>query len=68
MPKMLLIQPSQYLSDGSLIKQKRLYLPGLVFPLLAAMAPPYWKFEVRIEIIEEIDFDSDADIVGIITA
>jgi len=65
MPKMLLIQPSQYLGDGSLIKQRKLYLPGLVFPLLAAMAPPNWEFEVKIEIIEEIDFDSDADIIGI---
>lgn len=65
MPKMLLIQPSQYLSDGSLIKQGKLYLPGLVFPLLTAMAPPNWEFEVKIEIIEEIDFDSDADIIGI---
>lgn len=65
MPKMLLIQPSQYLGDGSLIKQRKLYLPGLVFPLLTAMAPPNWEFEAKIEIIEEIDFDSDVDIVGI---
>jgi len=65
MPKMLLIQPSQYRNDGSLIKQKKLYLPGLVFPLITAMAPGNWEFEIIIEIIEEIDFDSDADIVGI---
>jgi radical SAM superfamily enzyme YgiQ (UPF0313 family) len=65
MPKVLLIQPSQYLYNGDLIKQKKLYLPGLVFPLLAAMAPKNWEIEVKIEIIEEIDFNSDADIVGL---
>ncbi|MCK9400219.1 MAG: B12-binding domain-containing radical SAM protein [Bacteroidales bacterium] len=47
------------------MKQKKLYLPGLVFPLLAAMAPKYWDVEVRLEVIEDINFDTDADIIGI---
>ena len=65
MPRVLLIQPSQYLHDGNLVKQKKLYLPGLVFPLLAALAPKNWEVEVKLEVIEDIDFGSDADIVGI---
>ena len=65
MPKVLLIQPSQYLTNGDIVKQKKLYLPGLVFPLLAAMVPFNWKTEVKLEVIDEIDFDSDADIIGI---
>ena len=65
MPKVLLIQPSQYGAKNALIKQKRLYLPGLVFPLLAALTPENWKVEIKMEVIEEIDFDTDADIIGI---
>ncbi|MGA2639502.1 MAG: radical SAM protein [Spirochaetia bacterium] len=65
MPKILFIQPTQYGSNGTLCKQKRIYLPGLVFPLLAAMTPPHWKIEVKIEVVDDIDFDDDADIVGI---
>jgi radical SAM superfamily enzyme YgiQ (UPF0313 family) len=65
MPKVLLIQPSQYLHNGKLVKQRKLYLPGLVFPLLAAMAPENWDVEVKLEVIEDINFDTDADIVGI---
>lgn len=65
MPKILFIQPTQYGEDGRLCKQKRIYLPGLVFPLLAAMTPPQWEVEVKIEVVDEIDFDADADIVGI---
>ncbi len=65
MPKVLLIQSSQYLSTGDVVRQKKLYLPGLVFPLLAAMAPENWEVEVKLEVIEEINFDTDADIIGI---
>lgn len=64
MPKILFIQPTQAGPDGRLCKQKRIYLPGLVFPLLAAMTPSNWKVEVKIEVVDDIDFDTDADIVG----
>ena len=57
MPKVLLIQPSQYLTNGDIVKQKKLYLPGLVFPLLAAMVPSNWETEVKLEVIDDIDFD-----------
>jgi radical SAM superfamily enzyme YgiQ (UPF0313 family) len=65
MPKVLLIQPSQYGAHNEIIRQKRLYLPGLVFPLLAALTPENWEIEVKIEVIEDVDFETDADIVGI---
>lgn len=65
MPKILFIQPTQYAPNGKLCKQRRIFLPGLVFPLLAAMTPPHWEVEVKLEVVDDIDFDSDADIVGI---
>ena len=52
MPKLLFIQPTQYGADGRLCKQKRIYLPGLVFPLLAAMTPPHWKVAVKLEVVD----------------
>jgi len=65
MPKILFIQPTQYDADKKLCKQKKIHLPGLVFPLLAAMTPDNWEVEVKIEVVDDINFDSDADIIGI---
>ena len=65
MPKILFIQPTQYGIDRKLCKQKKIYLPGLVFPLLAAMTPGNWEVEVCIEVVDEVNFESDADIIGI---
>lgn len=65
MPKILFIQPTQYGADHALCKQKRIHLPGLVFPLLAAMTPDHWEVEVKIEVVDDILYDTDADIIGI---
>lgn len=65
MPKILFIQPTQYGADKKLCQQKKIHLPGLVFPLLAAMTPANWDVEVNIEVVDDINFDSDADIIGI---
>ena len=65
MPKILFIQPTQYGADKKLCKQRKIHLPGLVFPLLAAMTPDHWEVEVKIEVVDEILFDTDADIIGI---
>ena len=66
MPRLLLIQPSQYRGDGhTLVKQRRLHLPGLVFPLLAAMTPPHWEVKIALEVIDQIDYTWRPDLVGI---
>lgn len=66
MPKVILIQPTQYSSKtGQPIKQNRIYLPGLALPLLAAYAPNNWEVKIIIDVIEEIDFDEEVDLVGI---
>lgn len=65
MPEILFIQPTQYAESGQLCKQKRINLPGLAFPLLAAYTPPHWTVKLLIEVVDEIDFDSKADIVAI---
>lgn len=66
MPKLLLIQPTQYGSKtGIPCKQKQIYLPGLGLPLLASYVLKHWNVEILIEVVDDIDFNSDCDIVGI---
>lgn len=66
MPKILFIQPTQYGADGTtLCKQKVIHLPGLAFALLAAYLPEHWRAELLIEVVDDIDFDADADLVAI---
>jgi len=65
MPRLMLIQPTQYDRDGRLCKQRRIFLPGLAFPLLAALAPRHWEIDLRLEVVDDVDFDADVDLVGI---
>jgi radical SAM superfamily enzyme YgiQ (UPF0313 family) len=66
MPKLLLIQSTQYSANSrKLCKQKRIYLPGLAFPLLANYLPENWQLEINLEVVDEINYSTDADIVGI---
>ena len=63
--KVLLVQASQYSRDDTLCRQKRIFVPGLLMPHLAALTPAHWEVEAVIEIIEEVPFDTDADLVAI---
>lgn len=63
--KILLIQSSPYDNDKNPIKKSRLYFVGLAMPLLAALTPPDWTVEIIFETIEDIPFDTDADLIGI---
>lgn len=63
--KLLFIQPSCYDDNGVVIKKRTLHFVGLAFPLLAALTPADWKVEVCIELIEDVPFDTDADVIGI---
>lgn len=65
MPKIVFIQPTQYAESGKLCKQKRINLPGLAFPLLAAYTPKHWEVELLIEVVDEIDYNIKADIIAI---
>ncbi len=65
MKKILLIQPSPYDQNHKPIKKKKLYFVGLAMPLLAAMMPNDWESEIILEILEDIPWDTDADLIGI---
>ena len=63
--KILLIQPTPYDSNANLIKKSRLYFVGLALPLLAALTPEDYDVELCYETIEDVPFDTDADLIGI---
>ncbi len=63
--KLLLIQPTPYDQFGKLVKKKRLYFVGLALPLLAALTPDDFEVEICYETIEDVPFDTDAELIGI---
>ncbi|MBR5419894.1 MAG: B12-binding domain-containing radical SAM protein [Lachnospiraceae bacterium] len=63
--KILLIQPTPYDQYGKLVKKSRLYFVGLALPLLAALTPPDFEVELCYETIEDVPFDTDAELIGI---
>lgn len=63
--KILFIQPTIYDDEEKLLKKKKLYFVGLAHPLLAALLPEGWCCEICLEVIEEIPWDTDCDVVGI---
>ena len=63
--KIYLIQPTPYDQYGNLVKKKKLYFVGLALPLLAALTPEPYTVEICYETIEDVNFDTDADLIGI---
>lgn len=63
--KILLIQPTPYDQHGVLVKKNRLFFVGLALPLLAALTPEDYEVELCYETIEDVPFDTDADLIGI---
>lgn len=62
--KIYFIQPTPYWQDEKLIKKKKLYFVGLAPAILASLSGD-WDFELCLETIEEVNFESDADIIAI---
>lgn len=65
MKKIVLIQPSPYDKNRKPLKKKKLYFAGLALPLLAALTPKDYEVEIIFEILEDIPFDTEADLIGI---
>jgi radical SAM superfamily enzyme YgiQ (UPF0313 family) len=64
-PRILLFGPTALDASGRPIKQRRLYLPGLTLPMLAAVTPPHCTVRLLSETVEAIPFDEHWDLVGI---
>jgi len=62
--KIYFIQSTPYFGDKQLIKKKRLYFVGLAPAILAALVPDV-QFEVCLETLEDVNFETDADLIAI---
>ena len=63
--KLLLIGPSRYNNDNTVFKLKKLQFPRLNMLHLAALTPKDVEIKIVEEIVEDIDFDENCDLVGI---
>jgi radical SAM superfamily enzyme YgiQ (UPF0313 family) len=63
--KVLIVSTTLVRDNGALLKQGRLWLPALNIALLAALTPPDWEAEILYETIEDIPWDTDADLVAL---
>ncbi|MCL1914483.1 MAG: B12-binding domain-containing radical SAM protein [Eubacteriaceae bacterium] len=63
--KVLFIQPTPYYDGRKLVKKKKLYFVGLAPAILASLAPEDVEFEVCLETIEDVDFDTNADLIAL---
>jgi radical SAM superfamily enzyme YgiQ (UPF0313 family) len=65
MVKILLIAPTALDSRGRPIRQRRLHLPCLTLPLLAALTPAHVRVRLVYETVEPIPFEEQWDLVGL---
>lgn len=64
-PRLLLIGPTALDGRGQPIKQRRIHLPGLTLPMLAAVTPDHWSVRLLNETVEDVPFDEPWDLVGL---
>ncbi len=64
-PRVLLIGPTALDFYGKPIKQRKLHLPGLTLPMLAAVTPDTVELRILSEQVEEIPFEEHWDLVGL---
>ena len=63
--RILLVGPTALDSKGNPIKQRKLHLPGLTLPMLAAVTPRHYEVRLVSETVEDIPFAEHWDLVGI---
>ena len=63
--KIYLIQPTYRNVNGHLLKGTSLFIHSLVLPILSATIPADWEKEFSLEYFEDINYETDASVVGI---
>jgi radical SAM superfamily enzyme YgiQ (UPF0313 family) len=63
--KVLLVQPSRFREDGRLEKRPRRWLLGMTLPYVAALTPQEFQVRIKDDLLEEITFQEDCDLVGL---
>jgi hypothetical protein len=63
--KIYLIQPTYHNNDGRLLKGRTIFMHSLALPALSSTIPDDWEKEFCLEYFEEVNYDTDASVVGI---
>jgi hypothetical protein len=63
--KICLIQPTYRASDGRLLQGKSLFVHSCAIPAIAASIPANWEREICLEFFEDVNYETDASVVGI---
>ena len=63
--RLLLVQASHLLADGTVFKSPQLPYPGLALPIIASLSPQDWDIEIVNDYFEDVDPEEPADLVGI---
>jgi hypothetical protein len=63
--KIYLIQPTYRASDGRLLQGKSVFVHSCAIPALAASIPEHWARDVCLEFFEDVNYETDASVVGI---
>ncbi len=64
-PRIALIIPTALDAQGTPIKERRLHMPALTLPALAAVTPPHVDLRLIYETVEDIPYDEHWDLVGL---
>jgi radical SAM superfamily enzyme YgiQ (UPF0313 family) len=63
--KIYLISPTHYTPDGNLVKSVHYWTSAITLPYLKALTPPEHQVTFSDEIMQDVDVNSDADLIGI---
>lgn len=63
--RLLLVSPTHYLRDRSLLKTTQYWTSGLTLPTLKALTPKDWDVRLVDEMFRDVDLDWPCDVVGI---
>lgn len=63
--RLYLIYPSQQDDNGRIHKSRKTMFYGLALPLVAALTPPDFSISIVDELVDEVDFSTPADLVGL---
>lgn len=63
--KIYLVQPTYRACSGELLQGKSLFVYSCAIPALSAAIPSSWEKEVCLEFFENVNYETDASVVGI---
>jgi radical SAM superfamily enzyme YgiQ (UPF0313 family) len=63
--KIYLVQPTYRDHKGRLLQGKSLFLHSLAVPAISAVIPPEWEKEICLEYFNDVNYETDASVVGI---